>query len=530
MFSNALQESVYHAVAAALPFAVDAAKVDVVPAIAYSPSPIAIHDYAVGVMAAFGSVVEHLGTVRGLPGQTMTLNRRHCGLALNSDQMHFLNGYLTLLDTWPVGPDNGTYRTADDRFVTMIGLHPGLRDALLRFLGCANTASAIREVVARRPAQEIEDEAAAAGLALGVLRSPDEWLAHPQGAATATRPMVEIASDGAGAGGRRLGAARHRPLEGLRVVELTHLVAGPTVGRLLAEQGADVIKVQPPMGDWVLPLWLDVSWGKRNISLDIKSRSGMARLAALLAEADVLISSQRPDALARLGLDVEGLRRINPGLVYTSVSCFVQSSGWQARRGFEQIAQSVTGVMHTHSEGLREPTVVTVLMNDYLTGYLGAIGTVAALAEREADGGFWRVSAALTRCAMGALATVRPTSADQYAPAVMQDLVDFAIDQDSPSGVFTRLAPTVAFSHTPSYAARPTDWPGTSFDDIPWLPVPVGDPAAEIPHRPSVLARNGGIRNLLVCYGIEDRGDGGGGLSLASPRLAELIAEARRSS
>lgn len=525
MITDPLQKTVYEQIASALPFAIDDNRITVEPGVAYSPSPISIHDYATGVMAAFGSVVEHLGRVRELPSQTLTLNRRHCGLALNSGQMHFLNGYGTLMDTWPVGPDNGTYRTADGRHVTMIGLHPHLRDALLDFLGSANTAAAIQAVVAGKYAQSLEDHAAAAHLAVGMVRSPEEWLTHPQGALTAERPIIEIHRRGNSDGGRRLGPAVHRPLEGLRVVELTHLVAGPTIGRLLAEQGADVIKVQPPMGDWVLPLWLDVSWGKRNISLDIKSRSGMQRFLSLLSDADVLVSSQRPEALAKLGLDEEGLRRVNPGLVFAEVSCFVPDSPWEARRGFEQIAQAVTGVMSVHSAKLADPTVVTVLMNDYVTGYLGAIGTVAALAERETGGGFWRVSASLTRCAMAALTTVRDEDSEPYAPVGMQDLVDFAVDQQSPSGTFTRLAPTVTFSHTPSFAEQPTNWPGTSLDTSSWLPVPPGP--ARATHTPSRLAREGGIRNLVPCHGIEDRGDGGGGLSLASPLLMKLVAQAR---
>jgi hypothetical protein len=91
-------------------------------------------------MSAFGSVVEHIGTQRGLPAQTMTLNRRVCGLLLNSIQLQFMNGYCTLMDTWPVGPDNGTYRARDGRHLTMIGLHPHLRDGLLSYFGCPNDA------------------------------------------------------------------------------------------------------------------------------------------------------------------------------------------------------------------------------------------------------------------------------------------------------------------------------------------------------------------------------------------------------
>jgi hypothetical protein len=522
MITNPLQKKAYDAVGAALPFAIDPAKVTVEPGLSYIQSPIKAHDCAAGVMGALGSVIERLGVLRGLPVQTMKLNRRRCGFLLNSMQLQFLNGYWNVMDTWPVGPDNGTYRAKDGRFVTMIGLHPHLRDGLLEYFQCANSACAIQAAVEKKTAQQIEDEVAALNLALAMVRSPDEWLAHPQGAATAKHALIDIEQKG-NARKRGLGKARYRPLEGVRVVELTHLVAGPTAGRQLAEQGADVIKVQPPLGDWVTPLWMDASWGKKNIYLDIKSRSGKKRFVELLAGADVLVDSQRPGILARLGLDETALRQINPNLVFAELSCYVSSSPWEGRRGFEQIAQAVAGLMHVHSEGLSQPTVIAALFNDYLTGYLAAIGAVAALAEREEKGGCWKVRAALSRCSMMAPDLVEPRDAEQYAPVTMQDLIDHAVDQVTPWGTFTRIAPPVEFSHTPSMALRPTSWPGTDPDTIGWTEVPANGGPPRAPHYPSRVARDGGIRNLVSCYGIEDRGDGGGGFSLASKQLQAYV-------
>lgn len=96
--------------------------------------------------------------MRGLPAKTMILNRRRCGLLLNSAQLQFINGYGTLMDTWPIGPDNGTYRAKDGRHVTIIELHPHLRDALLEYFQCANSARALQAAVGRKSAQQIEDE------------------------------------------------------------------------------------------------------------------------------------------------------------------------------------------------------------------------------------------------------------------------------------------------------------------------------------------------------------------------------------
>jgi hypothetical protein len=195
MITDPFQRKAYDAVSAALPFAIDPANITVEPGVSYLPSPIKLHDYAVGVMAAFGSVVEHIGRVRGLPAQTMTLNRRLCGFHLNELQVQLLNGYSLVLDTWPVGADNGTYRAKDGRYVQMIGLFPHMVNPLLVHLQCANTPQAIQAAVEKHTAQLLEDDVAdGLNLALGMVRTPQEWLAHPQGAATAKLPLVDISN------------------------------------------------------------------------------------------------------------------------------------------------------------------------------------------------------------------------------------------------------------------------------------------------------------------------------------------------
>src|SRR5262249_47800235 len=205
-------------------------------------------------------------------------------------------------------------------------------------------------------------------------------------------------------------------------------VSGRQGGQLLAEQGADVIKVQPPLGNVVYPIWMAVSWGKRNILLDVKSAYGKKRFAELLGSADVLIDSMAPGAIERLGFDEPTRRRLNPNLVYGKLSFAARGTPWADRKGFEQIAQAVTGLMDTHSKGLPEPTVVAALIADALTGYLLATGVVAALSEREEKGGYWDVGAYLTRCAAEAVQFAEPGNAEEYAPVTMQDLVEFGVD------------------------------------------------------------------------------------------------------
>jgi hypothetical protein len=299
------------------------------------------------------------------------------------------------------------------------------------------------------------------------------------------------------------------------------MVAGPNCGRLLAEQGADVIKVQPPIGDWVLPIWMDGSWGKKNILLDIGSRRGKARFHDLLASADVLIDGQRPGVLDRQGLDDAGLKAVNPNLVRASLSCFPLGTAWGERPGFEQIAQAVSGTMHVHSAGMTAPTVVPALLNDYLTGYLVAIGVVAALAEREQTGGSFHVASSLARCSSLAPSLAEPLDAEPYEPVRMQDLVKYGIDQPTPAGIFTRIAPAVEFSHTPSHVHQHPTLMNSMPDTTGWDEVPTVPP--EVPHYQSRLAREGKIYGLVECFGIEDRSDGGGIMSLCSKSLIDYV-------
>jgi hypothetical protein len=172
--------------------------------------------------------------------------------------------------------------------------------------------------------------------------------------------------------------------------------------------------------------------------------------------------------------------------------------------------------MHSEGLGLGAPTVTPALMNDHLTGYLLAIAVVAALVEREQNGGFWRVDTSLTRTSTFGQTLVEPVDDEPYAPVTVQDLIDHGVDQDSPWGTFTRFTPPVTFSHTPSMALRPPAWPGTDPDTIGWTAKPAGDAPPQVPHYPSKLAREGRIRNFVPNFGIEDRGDGGGVVGLVS--------------
>jgi hypothetical protein len=310
------------------------------------------------------------------------------------------------------------------------------------------------------------------------------------------------------------------------VLEIANIIAGPTSSRVLADQGADVIKVQPVHGEWVLALAFDTGWGKRNVRLDLRTPYGRKRFTELLSEADVLLDGQEPGALARLGFGVQEIRTINPSIVVAGMSYGIRGTDWEARKGFEQIAQAVTGVVHLNSVSLPAPTYTSVLINDYSTAYLTATGIISALIEREENGGIWASTTSLTRNSMEVVAMAAGGPAENPVPFSNDDLVAFGVDQDSSLGVWTRLRSPVEFSHSPSFFSRTPNVPGSSPATLSWLDAPA---MAEVPHYASKAARDKLIQEVVPNYGIEDRGDGGGVVSLASKSLVEAIMAFRKS-
>ena len=194
----------------------------------------------------------------------------------------------------------------------------------------------------------------------------------------------------------------HRSLAGVRVVDLSRALAGPYATMMLADVGADVLKVEPPDGDdsrgW-LPFtgspeeeqresayFLSANRGKRSIRLDLKSQEGADRLRALCASADVLVENYRPGLLARLGLDPADLRAANPRLVTLSITGFGTGGPDGSRPGFDQIVQAEAGLMSLTGPVDGEPTRVGLPIADILAGMFGAFGVMSALHERERTG------------------------------------------------------------------------------------------------------------------------------------------------
>jgi crotonobetainyl-CoA:carnitine CoA-transferase CaiB-like acyl-CoA transferase len=290
----------------------------------------------------------------------------------------------------------GDYATADG----WIRLHtnaPHHRAAALGVLEVPPDRDEVAAAVARWPADALEGAVVAAGGAAARMRSADEWAGHPQGRAVGGEPLLHRTAGSAGDSTGTLDGPR--PLAGVRILDLTRVLAGPVATRLLAGWGAQVLRVDPPSWDepGVIP---EVLLGKRSARLDLRTDPDRERFTDLLEAADVLVHGYRADALDRLGFGDAARDAIRPGLVDVALDAYGWTGPWRGRRGFDSLVQMSCGIADAGMRhfGRDRPTPLPVQALDHATGYLMAAATLAGLAARRAEGqgSRWRLSLART--------------------------------------------------------------------------------------------------------------------------------------
>ncbi|HKS49334.1 MAG TPA: CoA transferase [Amycolatopsis sp.] len=242
----------------------------------------------------------------------------------------------------------------------------------------------------------MQEAVVAEGGAAAAMRSRAESLAHPQGQALSAAPLIAPAPI-APAPARPLSMS-DRPLGGVRVLELTHVIAGPVAGRTLAAHGADVLHIGAAHLPAVRPVMIDTGVGKRSAHLDLRMQEGRERLWRLIAETDVFVGSFRPSALARLGFSAEKLVAARPGLVLVELDAYGWQGPWADRRGFDSLVQLASGIAAEMAVDGPRPLPAQAL--DHATGWLAAAAAMIGLARRAVDGGSWRARLSLARTGM----------------------------------------------------------------------------------------------------------------------------------
>jgi crotonobetainyl-CoA:carnitine CoA-transferase CaiB-like acyl-CoA transferase len=422
------------------------------------PTPFRIGAAGAAALAATGLAAAELWELRTGRRQQVAVDLRQAVASLRSGHYMHINGEAISTERNRV---MGVYPAKGGRWSYIHANFPNHRAAALSVLGVPEEREAVRQAVAKWDALELEEAIIAAKGAGGMVRSMAEWARHPQAAAIASLPLMEIVKiadsppeplpDG------------ERPLSGIRVLDLTRVLAGPTSARTLAEHGAEVMKITAPHLPNIGYQEYDTGHGKLQAHLDLRQKQDLDTLLGLVREADVFTQGYRPGTLGNRGLSPEELARLRPGLVYVSMCAFSHAGPWASRRGFDTVVQTVSGITTRQGElfpGANPgPQFYPVSAIDYLTGYLMAFGAMVALARRAREGGSWLVRISLAQTGRWLVdrgqvpeAALNEVDKELY-PA---EIARWSIESDTPVGRLRHLGPTVKLSETPPYWARPT--------------------------------------------------------------------------
>ena len=347
------------------------------------------------------------------------------------------------------------YPAKNGRWIFLHTNFPNLRDRALGILGVPDDYNAVREAISGWDGEALETALHDGGAVGSYVRTHDEWNRHPHAAAVAAMPAVEIIRIGDAP--PKPMPAGDRPLSGIRVLDLTRVIAGPTASRTLAEHGADVLKITRIGLADSGQMDLDTGIGKLSARLDLREKDEHARLLALCQTCDVFTQSYRPGTMAGRGFGPEELAAINPGMVYVTLSAWGNEGPWSRRRGYDTVVQAATG-MADASRDDTGPKHLPVSAIDYVGGNLLAYGAMVALARRATEGGSWLVRASLAtagRWIVDRGALPRSAYADAPADLSAEAIARLRTEVDTPVGRIRFLAPIVRMSETPTFWARP---------------------------------------------------------------------------
>ncbi|WP_431032689.1 CoA transferase [Streptomyces sp. P6-2-1] len=413
------------------------------------PARLPVRDLAAACAGACGLAAAELVSVReGGPVPEVRIDDRAVAAAFASERLLRVDGRAPE----NFAPLSRFWRTADG-WVRTHANYPHHRERLLSALGLDAGAGPeeVAAVLRRRAARETEEAVYAAGGLAVALRAPEEWRAGPQAKVLEALPLVSAGRiDDAPV--RVFGEpADGLPLAGVRVLDLTRVLAGPVATRTLALLGADVLRIDPPGLPELADQQADTGLGKRSALLDLADCAGLRRFEELLATADVVVTGYRPGALERFGLTPDGLAARHPGVVLAQVSAWGRSGPWGQRRGFDSLVQVATGVAAVEANREGRPGALPAQALDHGTGYLLAAGVLRALTEQTRTGGSRLVRLALARTAAWLLDSPRGPLPESVPPPPDERTTA----RDSAWGRLRYALPAFSYEGGPADWARP---------------------------------------------------------------------------
>jgi len=372
--------------------------------------------------------------------------------------------YIREVPTPPAAPGRhpvGFYRTADDRwlFLHRLAQHHFARQ--LRVLGLPGDADdeQLARAIATWNGGELEEAIMAADACAAVARTAEEWAHHPQGRAVAELPLFRLTKIGESAA--EAAGSGERPLGGIRVLDLTRVLAGPTSARALAEQGAKVLRIASPLFPDTPQMVKDTGHGKRSAVLDLRDSRDAGAMRALLADADVYIQGYRPGAIEHLGFSAEEVAALRPGIIVVRLSAFGGVGPWGRRRGFDSVVQASNGIALEMGAALGDGSPRSMPGNplDYVTGYLAAFLAQRALELRAEDGGSYLIELSLAQTGHylnGLPRLDRDAAAARPAELSDERLDELMMTRATPYGALRYLRPAAQLPVTPGRWELPT--------------------------------------------------------------------------
>jgi crotonobetainyl-CoA:carnitine CoA-transferase CaiB-like acyl-CoA transferase len=416
------------------------------------PSSFAVGTAAQASIGAAALAAAELWRLRSGRRQRVSVEMRNAAIEFRSERYLRVDGKEPNDHHDPIA---GLYRCGEGRWARLHTNLPHHRDGLLQLLGCDHDKAAVQRALERWSAEALETAAAEAGLVVTACRSFAEWDAHAQGRAVAGLPLFSI--DRIGDAPVLKFTAAQRPLAGIKVLELTHVIAGPVGGRVLAGHGADVLLITAAHRPAMLPLVIDTGRGKLSAQIDLRQQNGREMLAGLIREADVFIQGYRPGAVAARGFGPQEVARLRPGIVYASLSAYGHAGPWALRRGFDSLVQTASGLNIAEAEafGSTEPRPLPAQALDHATGYLLAFAIMAALKRRAEEGGSWQVRVSLAQTGYWLRRLGRIDGTHCRDPG-FDDVRDRLHETPSGFGLLTAVRHAAEMSETPPHWARPS--------------------------------------------------------------------------
>lgn len=422
------------------------------------PSSFAVATAAQSTIAAAALAACELGHVRGTPRQDVAVDAVHAAAECL--------GWFSIDGRVPELWDkfSGLYR-ARDGWVRIHANFAHHRDGALRLLGLDPATAdrqAAEQAMLRWDAVAYENAAAEAGLVASALRSFEQWDATEAGAAIAAQPLMTITRIGEADPPAlpALSPAR-RPLEGVRVLDLTRILAGPVGGRALAAYGADVMLLNAPQLPNIEAI-ADTSRGKRSALVDLRAAAGREAMDGLLQDAHVFVQGYRPGALAALGYGVEEVAARRPGIVHVSLSAYGPRGPWSSRRGFDSLVQTATGFNLAEAEAAGDPArprPLPMQILDQATGYLIAFGAAAAMVRQQREGGSWHVQVSLAQTGHWLRQLGRVPNGLAVTPPALDPFLETT---PSGFGALRAVRHSAELGRTPAAWLRASEPPGSS--------------------------------------------------------------------